>query len=87
MREELATTERRAEEEHSAHNATKMVCCLNDAETVYNRNMISPLFLHGLLFLRQAAMERERELEHRAIDASTALVRIQVRQGSSIDRY
>uniref|UniRef100_A0A1J3JZ66 Golgin candidate 1 n=1 Tax=Noccaea caerulescens TaxID=107243 RepID=A0A1J3JZ66_NOCCA len=48
LREELATTERRAEEEHSAHNATKM-----------------------------AAMERERELEHRAIDASTALVRIQ----------
>ncbi|EFH60221.1 hypothetical protein ARALYDRAFT_899882 [Arabidopsis lyrata subsp. lyrata] len=48
LREELATTERRAEEEHSAHNATKM-----------------------------AAMERERELEHRAVDASTALVRIQ----------
>lgn len=48
LREELATTERRAEEERSAHNATKM-----------------------------AAMERERELEHRAVDASTALVRIQ----------
>lgn len=80
MREELATTERRAEEERSAHNATKMVCCLNDAETVYNGNIISILFvLHELLFLRQAAMERERELEHRAVDASTALVRIQVR--------
>ncbi|KAF8093586.1 hypothetical protein N665_0383s0209 [Sinapis alba] len=48
LREELSTTERRAEEERSAHNATKM-----------------------------AAMERERELEHRAVDASTALVRIQ----------
>ncbi|KFK40363.1 golgin candidate 1 [Arabis alpina] len=48
LREELTTTERRAEEERSAHNATKM-----------------------------AAMERERELEHRAVDASTALVRIQ----------
>ncbi|CAE5991002.1 unnamed protein product [Arabidopsis arenosa] len=48
LREELATTERRAEEERSSHNATKM-----------------------------AAMERERELEHRAVDASTALVRIQ----------
>ncbi|CAH2051188.1 unnamed protein product [Thlaspi arvense] len=48
LREELATTERRAEEERSAHSATKM-----------------------------AAMERERELEHRAVDASTALVRIQ----------
>ncbi|XP_010416533.1 PREDICTED: golgin candidate 1 [Camelina sativa] len=48
LREELATTERRAEEERSAHNATKM-----------------------------AAMERERDLEHRAVDASTALVRIQ----------
>lgn len=31
-------------------------------------------------------MERERELEHRAVDASTALVRIQVRQDSWIDR-
>jgi hypothetical protein len=41
LREELATTERRAEEERSAHNATKMVCCLNDAKTVYNENIIS----------------------------------------------
>lgn len=48
LREELATAERRAEEERAAHNATKM-----------------------------AAMEREVELEHRAIDASTALARIQ----------
>lgn len=32
-------------------------------------------------------MERERELEHRAVDASTALVRIQVRQDSWIERY
>jgi hypothetical protein len=40
--------------------------------------------LREFLFLRQAAMERERELEHRAVDASTALVRIQVRQNSWI---
>lgn len=48
LREELSSAERRAEEERSAHNATKM-----------------------------AAMEREVELEHRALDASTALARIQ----------
>ncbi|KAJ7973800.1 Golgin candidate 1 [Quillaja saponaria] len=48
LREELASVERRAEEERAAHNATKM-----------------------------AAMEREVELEHRALDASTALARIQ----------
>ncbi|KAK7314418.1 hypothetical protein VNO77_32941 [Canavalia gladiata] len=48
LREELASAERRAEEERAAHNATKM-----------------------------AAMEREVELEHRAIDSSTALARIQ----------
>ncbi|XP_057506750.1 LOW QUALITY PROTEIN: golgin candidate 1-like [Actinidia eriantha] len=48
VREELASAERRAEEERAAHNATKM-----------------------------AAMEREVELEHRAIEASTALARIQ----------
>ncbi|XWS72083.1 hypothetical protein CRYUN_Cryun02cG0010100 [Craigia yunnanensis] len=48
LREELASVERRAEEERAAHHATKM-----------------------------AAMEREVELEHRAVEASTALVRIQ----------
>ncbi|XP_058002000.1 golgin candidate 1 isoform X2 [Hevea brasiliensis] len=48
VREELASTERRAEEERAAHNATKM-----------------------------AAMEREVELEHRAVEASTALARVQ----------
>ncbi|OVA20235.1 hypothetical protein BVC80_157g29 [Macleaya cordata] len=48
LREELASVERRAEEERAAHNATKM-----------------------------AAMEREVELEHRALEASTALARIQ----------
>ncbi|KAJ4708520.1 golgin candidate 1 [Melia azedarach] len=48
LREELASAERRAEEERGAHNATKM-----------------------------AAMEREVELEHRAIESSTALARIQ----------
>ncbi|XP_072149805.1 golgin-84 [Setaria viridis] len=48
LREELATTERRAEEERIAHNATKM-----------------------------AAVEREVELEHRAVEASNALARIQ----------
>ncbi|KAG9449123.1 hypothetical protein H6P81_009088 [Aristolochia fimbriata] len=48
IREELAAAERRAEEERTAHNATKM-----------------------------AAMEREVELEHRAVEASTALARIQ----------
>ncbi|KAH1205252.1 Golgin candidate 1 [Glycine max] len=48
LREELASAERRAEEERVAHNATKM-----------------------------AAMEREVELEHRAVESSTALARIQ----------
>ncbi|XP_020264876.1 golgin-84 isoform X1 [Asparagus officinalis] len=48
LREELASAERRAEEERIAHNATKM-----------------------------AAVEREVELEHRAVEASNALVRIQ----------
>nr|ACN31153.1 unknown [Zea mays] len=48
LREELATAERRAEEERISHNATKM-----------------------------AAVEREVELEHRAVEASNALARIQ----------
>ncbi|XP_022729565.1 golgin candidate 1-like isoform X2 [Durio zibethinus] len=48
LREELASAERRAEEERAAHNATKM-----------------------------AAIEREVELEHRAVEASAALARIQ----------
>ncbi|PIA42759.1 hypothetical protein AQUCO_02000304v1 [Aquilegia coerulea] len=48
LREELASVERRAEEERAAHNATKM-----------------------------AAMEREVELEQRAVDSSTALARMQ----------
>ncbi|KAI9118984.1 hypothetical protein K1719_009659 [Acacia pycnantha] len=48
LREELASAERRAEEERAAHNATKM-----------------------------STMEREVELEHRAVDASTALARTQ----------
>ncbi|XP_072085804.1 golgin candidate 1-like [Arachis hypogaea] len=48
LREELAFAERRAEEEHAAHNATKM-----------------------------AFMEKEVKLEHRAIEAATALARIQ----------
>ncbi|GAV88061.1 hypothetical protein CFOL_v3_31485 [Cephalotus follicularis] len=48
LREELASAERRSEEEHAAHHATKM-----------------------------AAMEREVELEHRAVESSTALARIQ----------
>ncbi|XP_038710285.1 golgin candidate 1-like isoform X3 [Tripterygium wilfordii] len=48
LREELASVERRAEDERAAHNATK-----------------------------KAAMEREVELEHRAIEASTALARTQ----------
>ncbi|KAJ4953918.1 hypothetical protein NE237_030750 [Protea cynaroides] len=48
LREELASAERRAEEERAAHNATK-----------------------------KAAMEREVELEHRTVEASTALARIQ----------
>lgn len=48
LREELASVERRAEEERAAHNATKL-----------------------------ASMEREVELEHRAVESSTALARIQ----------
>ncbi|KAM0938300.1 putative Golgin subfamily A member 5 protein [Dioscorea sansibarensis] len=48
LREEIASAERRAEEERAAHNATKM-----------------------------AAVEREVELEHRALEASNALARIQ----------
>ncbi|KAJ4838998.1 hypothetical protein Tsubulata_021452 [Turnera subulata] len=48
LREELASAERRAQEERAAHNAAKM-----------------------------AAREREVELEHRAVEVSTALARIQ----------
>ncbi|KAJ6435439.1 hypothetical protein OIU84_000597 [Salix udensis] len=48
LREELASAERRAEEERTAHNATKM-----------------------------AAMEREGELEHRAVESSTVLAKMQ----------
>ncbi|CAN0901489.1 Golgin candidate 1 [Linum grandiflorum] len=48
LREELASVERRAEEERVAHNATK-----------------------------KAAMEREMDLENRAVEASTALARTQ----------
>uniref|UniRef100_A0A6N2KVS5 Golgin candidate 1 n=1 Tax=Salix viminalis TaxID=40686 RepID=A0A6N2KVS5_SALVM len=48
LREELASAERRVEEEHTAHNATKM-----------------------------AAMEREGELEHRAVESSTVLAKMQ----------
>ncbi|KAJ6295938.1 hypothetical protein OIU78_023878 [Salix suchowensis] len=48
LREELASVERRAEEERTAHNATKM-----------------------------AAMEREVELEHRAVESSTVLAKMQ----------
>ncbi|XP_042416982.1 golgin-84-like isoform X2 [Zingiber officinale] len=48
LREEIASAERRAEEERAAHNATKM-----------------------------AAVEREVELEHRAVESSNALARIQ----------
>ncbi|MBA0612101.1 hypothetical protein Godav_012743, partial [Gossypium davidsonii] len=55
LREELASAERRAEEERAAHNATKMVQSWDIV----------------------AAMEREVELEHRAVESSTALARIQ----------
>ncbi|CAN6456685.1 unnamed protein product [Victoria cruziana] len=48
LREELASAERKAEEEHAAHNATKM-----------------------------ASLEREVEWERRAVEASTALSRLQ----------
>ncbi|CAA3021994.1 Golgin candidate 1 [Olea europaea subsp. europaea] len=48
LREELSSTERRAEDERAAHNATKM-----------------------------AAREREVDLEHRAVETSAALARIQ----------
>ncbi|KAL4194175.1 hypothetical protein AMTRI_Chr05g67340 [Amborella trichopoda] len=48
LREDLASTERRAEQERAAHNATK-----------------------------KAFMEREVELEQRAVEASTALARTQ----------
>lgn len=57
LREELATVERRAEEERAAHNATKM-----------------------------AAVEREVELEHRAVEASNALARIQRTADESTSR-
>ncbi|XP_065849041.1 golgin candidate 1 isoform X2 [Euphorbia lathyris] len=48
LREELASVERRAEEERVAHSATKL-----------------------------AAMEREVELEHRAVETSSAIARLQ----------
>ncbi|WOK99301.1 golgin-84 [Canna indica] len=57
LREELASVERRAEEERAAHNATKM-----------------------------AAVEREVELEHRAVESSNALARIQRAADESTSR-
>nr|XP_010915630.1 golgin-84 [Elaeis guineensis] len=57
LREELASAERRAEEERAAHSATKM-----------------------------AAVEREIELEHRAVEASNALARIQRQADESTTR-
>ncbi|XP_008804605.1 golgin-84 [Phoenix dactylifera] len=57
LREELASVERRAEEERAAHSATKM-----------------------------AAVEREIELEHRAVEASNALARIQRQADESTTR-
>ncbi|KAK1289076.1 Golgin-84 [Acorus calamus] len=57
LREELASAERRAEEERTVHNATKM-----------------------------AAVEREVELEHRAVEASSALARIQRTADESVSR-
>ncbi|XP_020105885.1 golgin-84 isoform X2 [Ananas comosus] len=57
LREELASAERRAEEERTAHNATKMT-----------------------------AVEREVELEHRAVEASNALARIQRAADESTSR-
>lgn len=73
MREELATAERRAEEERIAHNATKMVILSLHFLTIVSSVLI------GLPFVAtQAAVEREVELEHRAVEASNALARIQV---------
>ncbi|RZS13879.1 hypothetical protein BHM03_00045514, partial [Ensete ventricosum] len=57
LREELASAEHRAEEERTAHNATKM-----------------------------AAVEREVELEHRAVESSNALARIQRAADESTSR-
>lgn len=57
LREELASTERRAEEERAAHNSTKM-----------------------------AAVEREVELERRAVEASNALSRLQRTADESTSR-
>ncbi|XP_064948278.1 golgin-84-like isoform X2 [Musa acuminata AAA Group] len=57
LREELTSAERRAEEERTAHNATKM-----------------------------AAVEREVELEHRAVESSNALARIQRAADESTSR-
>lgn len=57
LREELASTERRAEEERAAHNATKMT-----------------------------SVEREVELERRAVEASNALSRLQRTADESTSR-
>ncbi|KAG1367817.1 Golgin-84 [Cocos nucifera] len=57
LREELASAERRAEEERAAHSATKM-----------------------------AAVEREVELDHRAVESSNALARIQRQADESTTR-
>lgn len=81
LREELASAERRAEEERAAHNASKMVS-IHKIHCLY---LFLCLFFSQVVFYcnnyflnKQAAMEREVELEHRALDASTALARIQV---------
>ena len=76
LREELASAERRAEEERAAHNATKMVSNLN---YLFLKFLCFALyFSDSVILVEQAAMEREVELEHRAVESSTALARIQV---------
>lgn len=53
LREEWAAAERRAEEERAAHNATKMVCSLNDILDSFSPFPRIPL--HFFLHLRMMA--------------------------------
>ncbi|GLT48520.1 hypothetical protein SLA2020_221400 [Shorea laevis] len=77
LREELASAERRAEEERAAHDATKMVDARNNFLLFFFFFLVK-VYSNNIYLLKLAAMEREVELKHRAIDAATALARIQL---------
>ena len=73
LREELASAERRAEEERAAHNATKMVSNLN---YLFLKFLCFALYFSDFVIVEKAAMERKVELEHKAVESFITRTRI-----------